>query len=654
MPLISKDFIQDINDTRLDDIARKMGLKLKKLKGDEFIIPCVSYDHDDKNPSMSINTTKQEFFCHSCGCSGGGAINFLSAFSGINPNNDFVAAVESASSFLGRDITYEPENEGVVSQRDAINHVHDSLHRQDRPTEPLLAEFISSRGITRNDIAEWGLQYAQKGFGLKFQKNLVPTLNEMGLAIVKESAKTGGSYQFFSLNERLIFPINNERGQLVAFAGRKLSDDAFGPKYKNTDNTTLFTKMNVLYGLDKVVANHKQSGKEGKVNDIQVLEGYMDVIATHRVGLKTSVASMGTSFPVSQLELLSKHAHGATFMFDNDAAGIKASQSAMLKACALSDKMRFRFAISPNHEGEKTDPDFLIKNGLIDEYVNSMNNAAPLSAVAAQYVMGTEDVSSPEDLIGPISDRAKEIYLAMPAGIVREAFSQEIAKLISNKIGFTIDPSIMGMRLDSEGAVINQEESQKQSIKTKAKDRSDPKPNTDIKKPIRNTTPTPNPTDYFSPEQPDLDDWVAIPDGESELVDIGKILSIDRGMLLLATPNMPEKRLEIPANQVVKIKTSKSILSKFSNQDTGVKQGDTVLLVGEKWHHRVPNPINYQLEKTNKSNPINGAQQLEDRPGKDVNRYTKACPNGGVLEKKDKTLEQLKIEGQSAKSPDFF
>jgi DNA primase catalytic core len=588
MPLISKEFIDDLNQTPIEDIAARMGLKAKKLKGDEFIIPCVSYDHDDNNPSMSISTSKQEFFCHSCNCSGGGAINFLSAYNGINSKTDFIGAIEAASSFLGRDIIYEKENENTVTQRDAINYASAALNNQERPTAPLLAEFISSRGITRNDIAEWGLQYAQKGFGLKFQKSLVPTLSDMGLATVMDSKKQDGStFQFFPLNERLVFPINNERGQLVAFAGRKLSDDAYGPKYKNTENTALFTKMNTLYGLDKVISNHKSQDKEGKIADIQVLEGYMDVIATHRVGYKTSVAAMGTSFPESQLELLSKHAKGITFMFDSDAAGIKASQGAMLKSCKLADKMRFRFAFSPDHNGVKTDPDYLISNGLLEEYADAINNALPLSAVAAQYVLAESDINQVEDLIGQPSVRAKEIYLSMPAGIVREAFSQELAKLISDKIGFNIDPSMMGMRLDDEAIHLNKGIETKNSIKlnTQSDTKSNNQP-TNISKPKTPISVETNSiAEFISAEQPNLDDWVLVSSMEDEMLQIGKVLSSDQGMLTLDMPNSSVGRRKINSADVVKINAAKTIKSKYANADRNVAIGDTIILLGEKWYN---------------------------------------------------------------------
>jgi DNA primase len=448
---ISQSTIDRIDESSVESILDYYNIKMKG-SSQQKIIPCISRSHEDKNPSMGVNLNTGMFNCHSCGCKGGGAIAMIKEIEGLS----FPDAVNKAADILAITVIKEQENPEKVDQYDAAKFLFGRLKANNitiedanKPEYKNLQKFLFDRKISNADAAKWGLTYAPRGFGSDFPKEYAKTLTEMGMLFEKKSDTDKQNYK---LNGRFQFPIHDVRGNIIAFAGREIGNgNTSSAKYINTNNSNIFRKGNVLYGLDKVLG---AKDKGNKIEEVQVLEGYTDVIATHSAGMPTSVATMGTAFSEGHIRQLLNKVESVNFLFDADDAGLKARTRSMLVAAKYVDQLKFKFATLENVDGKKYDPDQAVKEGRIDVYKTALNEAKPFHMAAADYVMGDTSISNPNDILDGPAERAQELYDLMPPGIIRELFSQAIATEFSHKLGFSVSPSILGMRLDYEVANI--------------------------------------------------------------------------------------------------------------------------------------------------------------------------------------------------------
>ncbi|MCB1377755.1 MAG: DNA primase, partial [Alphaproteobacteria bacterium] len=367
-------------------VGRKVAWDRRKTnpgKGDYWA--CCPF-HGEKSPSFHVEDKKGRYHCFGCKVSGD-IFTFLVEKEGLS----FPEAVESLALEAGLPMPRLSETD--VKREEQRASLYDVMEIASKFFE---AELQSARGArARGYLSDRQLSPAiQKDFRLGYapddrtalrnhlaQKGITPEqMVEAGLIIQGEGAS------FDRFRDRVMFPIRDPRGKVIAFGGRALSKDV-PAKYLNSPETPLFHKGRVLYNLDRARAAAHESGT------IIAVEGYVDVIAMHRAGLAQAVAPLGTALTEDQLSLLWRMAPEPILCFDGDAAGLKAAYRALdLALPLLRPGHSLRFAILP----EGKDPDDLLAAEGAAALVAVIEAAQPLSDMLWHRALAENDRSTPE------------------------------------------------------------------------------------------------------------------------------------------------------------------------------------------------------------------------------------------------------------------
>ena len=313
--------------------------------------------HNEDTPSFSVNQERQIYKCFGCG-KGGNVLGFLREVENLT----FAEAVEKLTDRYGITLPKQalsPEEQKRQQQRQSLLKIHElaadfycEQFQQSRQAQAYLkkrgieSELAKSFGIGFAPEADWQA-LAEKLTGAGFGQEL---LIKSGL--ISRSVKNNQLYDKF--HGRLIFPIRDQRGSVVAFGGRAMMDEQ--PKYLNSQTTPIYNKSQLLYGLD-MAGEHVRSQAQ-----VVIMEGYMDVLAAHQHGVRNAVASLGTAFTAEQARLLQRYAPEhpqhleVSLAFDGDAAGEKAT-FASLEKLAVFDFIRPRVLVFP----DGLDPDDFLK-----------------------------------------------------------------------------------------------------------------------------------------------------------------------------------------------------------------------------------------------------------------------------------------------------
>jgi DNA primase len=287
--------------------------------------------HDEKTPSFNVTPARGLFYCFSC-AEGGDAIKFVQKIDGLS----FVEAVERLAARAGVELRYEqggyvPGQEQsqrrrlIEAHRAAADYYAERLGGSD--AAPARA-FLAERGFELADIQRFGVGYSPKAWEdlTRHLRGRGFTDSELIAAGLSREGNRGARDRF---RGRLMWPIRDLSGDVIAFGARKLDPDDDGPKYLNTPETSLFRKSTVLYGAD--LAKREIAQRRHAV----IVEGYTDVMACHLAGVPTAVATCGTSFGEDHIKVLRRlimDSDGAVgeviFTFDGDAAGQRAAQRA--------------------------------------------------------------------------------------------------------------------------------------------------------------------------------------------------------------------------------------------------------------------------------------------------------------------------------------
>ena len=414
-------FLDDIRGrVSISSVAgRKVAWDRRKTnpgKGDYWA--CCPF-HGEKSPSFHVDDRKGRYHCFGCKASGD-IFTFLVEKEGLS----FPEAIERLAGEAG--LAMPQVSEADVMREEQRASLYDIMEIAAKFFE---AELQAARGAkARGYLADRQLPLpVQKEFRLGYApddrsalrshlaaKDInVEQMAEAGLVNAGEDIPV--AYDKF--RDRVVFPIRDPRGRVIAFGGRALNESA-PAKYLNSPETPLFHKGSILYNLDKAraAAHERQS--------IIAVEGYVDVIAMHRAGLPHAVAPMGTALTEEQLALLWKQAPEPILCFDGDAAGLKAADRALdLALPLLKPGHSLRFALLP--EGQ--DPDDLLKSQGADAVKAVVEAAQPLSEVLWQRALTINDRSTPErraqferdlrNLVSMIGDDVvKKHYLADISG----------------------------------------------------------------------------------------------------------------------------------------------------------------------------------------------------------------------------------------------
>ncbi|MBV9671400.1 MAG: DNA primase [Verrucomicrobia bacterium] len=327
--------------------------------------------HQEKTPSFYVNPAKQSFYCFGCGA-GGTVFQFIMQYENV----EFVEAVRRLASrasiaLVEQDLDLEDESKQKKRKRllrlhfEAAAWFHRNLLRT-RAAEHA-REYLRTRGINIETAKKWQLGYApnewtaltdwarKSGFS---HEELV----DSGLVKLREE-NDRNSIPYDRFRDRLIFPISNDIGEVIAFSGRVLRVDSAGGKYVNSPETALFTKGSVLYGLDKA------KRAIAKSQTAVILEGQIDLIMAFEAGIQNVVAPQGTALTERHGNLLRRFAEQAILFFDSDSAGQKAAERAY--QTLLSAGMQVRVGELPPGD----DPDSLIRFSGIDTFRSLIDKA---------------------------------------------------------------------------------------------------------------------------------------------------------------------------------------------------------------------------------------------------------------------------------------
>ncbi len=437
---IPQEFIDELT-ARLDIVEVIDSHVALRKTGREYVARCPF--HDEKTPSFTVSPEKQFYHCFGCGAHGT-VIGFVMEFNHL----DFVEAVHELAGRAGLEV---PHGEGGPSKRPAGADLHEVLgeaaswyRRQlrEHPRGGAAIDYLKARGLDGETAAEFSLGFAPPGWdgllkalGGRFGEE---RLSRAGLIIRKEQ---GGHYDRF--RDRIMFPIRDARGRVIAFGGRVLGDDT--PKYLNSPETEVFHKGRELYGLFEARSALRE------VDRLLVVEGYMDVVMLAKHGIRYAVATLGTATTPQHLERLFRITPEIVFCFDGDRAGRQAAWRALEVALpAIRDGRQARFMFLPDGE----DPDSLVRREQREPFEQRVVNAVTLSAFFYQELALRADTST-------IDGRARLVELARPylskiqPGVFRHMMVEQLAKLARMASG-TLDGLLSGDRPAAVPAALRQ------------------------------------------------------------------------------------------------------------------------------------------------------------------------------------------------------
>jgi len=408
----------------VDVIERRVPLK---KAGREWTACCPF--HNERSPSFYVSPAKQFFHCFGCGVHGS-AIKFLMDYDRL----EFPDAVEELAQTVGLTVPREGGREAAPREDKtdlyALLDAAAGWYEGELPRHADAQAYCRKRGLDAETIKRFRLGWAPAGYdgvirSLGNTPRRMELLNEAGMVASNDK---GSKYDRF--RERLMFPILDRRGRVIAFGGRVLSSEQ-SPKYLNSPETPLFHKGRELFALWQV----KQANQN--LTRIVVVEGYMDVIALHQAGLPIAVATLGTATTPEHTELLFRATPDVVFCFDGDRAGRAAAWKALESALPrLRDGRQAYFLFLPDGE----DPDSLVRKEGKDGFEKRIKEATPLSDYFFNELSHDVDMAS-LDGRARLAERARPLLAKLPDGAFRDLMAQELEKRSGARAMLQADPA---------------------------------------------------------------------------------------------------------------------------------------------------------------------------------------------------------------------
>jgi DNA primase len=419
--MIPQTFIQDLlNRVDIVDVVGKY-VQLKK-GGANFMGLCPF--HNEKSPSFTVSPTKQFYHCFGCGAHGT-AIGFLIEYSGVG----FVDAVKELAQNAGMTVP-EDDDKMPPAQRaetkaksmalsEAMSRASDFYRQQLRSAQHAIA-YLKKRGLTGEVAGRFGIGYAPNGWDSlravfpEYESNEAPV--EAGL-IIERAEEDAGRKRYDRFRDRIMFPIRNNKGQVIGFGGRVM--DGGEPKYLNSPETPLFQKGSELYGLFEARQAIRDAGY------VLVTEGYMDVVALAQMGFAQAVATLGTACTAIHVQKLLRQTDQVIFSFDGDTAGRRAARRA-LEACLpyIADNKTIKFLFLPKEH----DPDSYVREFGTQGFERQIQDAMPLSQFLLNEVAAENDLNTAEGR-AKAQFAAKPMLQSMPPSALRLQIVRNLAQL---------------------------------------------------------------------------------------------------------------------------------------------------------------------------------------------------------------------------------
>jgi len=285
--------------------------------------------HNEKTPSFFVSPQRQSYYCFGCGAKGD-IFTFVEEMEGVS----FREALKSLAAKAGIELTGTRESKQLRSEKERLFEIMEeaaTFFERKFAESDTAKKYLITRGLSEESIRKWRIGYAPAEWRALYSHLLqlgFPETIIIKAGLVKPVDKTKGKNPYDVFRDRIIFPLFDSQGEIIAFSGRALSKET-EPKYLNGPDTPLFTKSEVLYGLDKA------KNEIRKKNYAVLVEGQIDLVLSHQSGIANTVASSGTAFTQAHLERLKKLSPRIILAFDGDAAGEKALEKASLLAISL-------------------------------------------------------------------------------------------------------------------------------------------------------------------------------------------------------------------------------------------------------------------------------------------------------------------------------
>ena len=425
--LLSRTDIVDLIDGYVP--LKKMGANYKA---------CCPF-HEENSPSFVVSPQKQIYHCFGCGV-GGNALSFLMSYDNLS----FFESLELLAKQLGLTLPkqefHKAKSEHKQKASDDIQLAL-SLAKQfyqtqlrEHPLAQKAKEYLIKRGLTGKIAQKFQLGFAPPGWDnlIKYlaTKCSLKSLKEAGLTSTQQQ---GSQHTYDRFRDRIMFPIKNRQGKIIAFGGRII--DAGEPKYLNSPETEVFHKSNELYGLYELTQTVRQP------DYIIIVEGYMDVVALAQHNIHQVVGTLGTATTAQHLQLLMRYTDKIIFCFDGDAAGRKAAARALETALPLvRPEKTLRFMFLPQGE----DPDSFVRQQGTKTFINQLDQALSFSEFFLQRLTAELDLNLTDDkakLISIATNHLKQISNSQ----LRQILAQEVAnkaRLPYQQFLQTLDSSI--------------------------------------------------------------------------------------------------------------------------------------------------------------------------------------------------------------------
>ena len=406
--MIPQSFIQDLL-SRVD-IVEVIDRHVKLKRSGANYSACCPF-HTEKSPSFTVSPTKQFYHCFGCGAHGT-AIGFLMEYGGMG----FVDAVKDLAQNAGMTVPEEARSPDAQRRVEEGPDLHGVLlqaaqfYRNQLKDAPQAIEYLKRRGLSSDIAKQFGIGYAPdgwQGLAAAFPDYNIKSLVTAGLVIEGDGGK-----RYDRFRNRIMFPIVNERGNIVGFGGRVL--DGGEPKYLNSPETPVFEKGRELYGLYQARKAIRDAGK------VLVVEGYMDVIGLAQYGFEIGVAALGTAATSFHIQKLLRLTDNVVFCFDGDEAGHRAAWRALENSLSqTSDGKAISFLFLPDGE----DPDTYIRKCA----ENDVWESVPLSDCLLKELKNRVDLNTTEGrakLLQQAKPLVKQIAAPMLSLLIRKELAQ--------------------------------------------------------------------------------------------------------------------------------------------------------------------------------------------------------------------------------------
>lgn len=419
---IPQNFIDDLI-SRLD-IVDVVSARTRLKKAGKNYSACCPF-HNEKTPSFTVSPDKQFYYCFGCGATGS-ALKFVMEFDGL----EFPDAVEKLAGDLNIEVpregnqqqSREPQYRELLALTQKSADFFEKQLRTSKDKDKAI-DYLKDRGLSGKAAKFFSIGYAPPGWD-HLQNALAPgekndstnnkTIKQLiscGMTIEKDDGRTYDRFR-----DRVMFPIRNVKGQVIAFGGRVLGDEK--PKYLNSPETPIFHKGQELYGL------YEARKIRQKLTRMVIVEGYMDVVALAEYGVHYAVATLGTATSEHHIRRLFKVVPEIIFCFDGDNAGRKAAQRAMETVIpALQDGLQARFLFLPDGE----DPDTIVRKEGKEAFEKRLDNSKHLPEFVFDSIKEQVDFDT-LDGKARFGQLAAPLISRLPTGMLKELMQQQLAQ----------------------------------------------------------------------------------------------------------------------------------------------------------------------------------------------------------------------------------